>query len=103
MFLALKIKIYFCRKGTIVYSFLILSKRVKRRMDIEYRKGTLYVYIKTEIDEQLLDRLEKRVYSIVERYNIDNLVIDTEESDNELLALFCKRYNKRYRKKILVR
>lgn len=72
-------------------------------MNIVYRKDTLYVYVVDEIDYDLIERMERQVGKILERYKIDNLVLDVKEKNNELIEQFCRRYNVKYRKKILVR
>lgn len=72
-------------------------------MDIEYRKGTLYVYLKTKVDDNLIDKLERKVNDIFLRYDIDNLVIDTFGQDEKGIEKFCIRHNKKYKNRVLVK
>ena len=44
-------------------------------MNIIYRKNTLYVYIRENIDDNLISKVEDRVNNIMGIYNIDNLII----------------------------
>lgn len=68
-----------------------------------YKKGTLYVYIKESVPQELMSLLERKIDNIMKRYNIENLVLDTGGVDNVYIESFCRRHNKKYRKKVLVR
>lgn len=68
-----------------------------------YKKGTLYVYIKESVTQELVNLLERKIDNIMKRYNIENLVLDTGGVDNVYIESFCRQHNKKYRKKVLVR
>lgn len=75
-------------------------------MDIIYRKDTLYVYLKEEIDEEKIRTLESRVDNIMGTYNIENLVISTNENIEEAdvhLHEFESKFNSRHRKKVIIK
>ena len=75
-------------------------------MDIIYRKDTLYVYLRELPNEKNIETLESIVDNIMGTYNIENLVIATDESNEESdvhLNKFESKFNSRHRKKVIVK
>lgn len=71
-------------------------------MNIIYRKNTLYVYLKEEIDPLLVETLEDRVNNIMGTYDIENLVIKTNGQQSAHFHEFESRYNSRHKSKVII-
>ena len=61
-------------------------------MNIIYRKNTLYVYIRENIDDNLISKVEDRVNNIMGIYNIDNLIIRVDGQNITNLKEFGNKY-----------
>lgn len=72
-------------------------------MDLVYKKDTLYVYLDEKLDEEVVNSLEQRVNSIMSAYDIGNLVIDSKDKSLDKLINFEKRYNKKYKSKMIIK
>lgn len=75
-------------------------------MDIIYRKDTLYVYLKEDIDSEKMRILESRVNNIMGTYNIENLVIATDDVNDDAdihLHEFERNFNRSHRKKVIIK
>ena len=73
------------------------------KMNIIYRKNTLYVYLKENLDEALAHKIEDRVNNIMGTYNIDNLVIRTNGQNNSILSDFEIRYNNAHNSRMIIK
>ncbi len=56
---------------------VFLYYRLGDNMNIIYKRKTLYVYLKEDVDELLASKIEDRVSNIMGLYSIDKLVIDS--------------------------
>lgn len=72
-------------------------------MDIIYRKDTLYVYIDEVVDEHVVRKLERNVENIMETYNINNLVVDTNNQSRIHFHGFESRYNSKHKPKMIIK
>lgn len=75
-------------------------------MDIIYRKDTLYVYLRETPDAEMIKTLESRVDNIMGTYNIENLVIATNEPEEKIdihLHEFENKFNSRHSKKVIIK
>lgn len=74
-------------------------------MNIFYTEDTLYINLEDQIDNLTLDRLKKRVFGILDDYNIDNIVLNiiTSNSNNFLLDDFVREYHNKYSGNLIVR
>ena len=72
-------------------------------MNIIYRKNTLYVYLKENIDGPLVARVEDRINNIIGSYDIDNLVIKTRGQDISALKGLESRYNANHTSHLTIR
>ncbi len=74
-------------------------------MDIFYTKETLFVDLTDMINFNTVDILEKKVFNILDIYDIDNIVINIlnkNEFDHELIGNFIKKYQNKYTGKMIV-
>lgn len=68
-------------------------------MDIFYTKETLFVDLTDMINFNTVDILEKKVFNILDIYDIDNIVINIlnkNEFDQELIGNFIEKYQNKY-------
>lgn len=72
-------------------------------MDIFYRKDTLYVHLYEDMDEDDVLFLEKRIEDIMERYEIEKLVVNSCEGECKHLDSFARRYNQKHRVKMILK
>lgn len=74
-------------------------------MDIFYTKETLFVELTDKINFKTVDRLEKKVFNILELYDIDNIVIkilNKNEFDKEIMENFINNYQNKFRGKMVI-
>jgi hypothetical protein len=72
-------------------------------MDIIYRKDTLYVYLDESLDSDIVRTMESRVNNIMSTYNIENLVINTNDSPDSHLLDFQTKYNSSHKSKVVIK
>lgn len=74
-------------------------------MNIFYTEDTLYINLEDQIDNLTLNNLKKRVFGILDDYNIDNIVLNviSSNSNNFLLDDFVKEYHNKYSGNLIVR
>lgn len=74
-------------------------------MNIFYTEGTLYVNLEDQINDLTLNKLKKRVFGILDDYNIDNIVLNviTANANNFLLDDFIQEYHHKYNGHLIVR
>ena len=73
-------------------------------MNIYYTEKTLYVNVENNLDMDLLNNLKKKVFGILDDYNIENIVIQKGYNDNKvLLDDFVNEYKNKYNGNIKVR
>ena len=73
-------------------------------MNIYYTEKTLYVNLENNLDMDLLNNLKKKVFGILDDYNIENIVIQKGYNDNKvLLDDFVNEYKNKYNGNIKVR
>ena len=74
-------------------------------MNIYYTNNTLYVNLNERIDDFNISMLKKRVFNILDDYDIENIVLNivTDNKNNILLDDFINDYNKKYHGNILIR
>jgi len=68
------------------------------KTDIIYSDDTLFVYFEGTINKKELKSLKKKIYNIVDEYQINDIVFDLEKviSYDNNLDLFIKEYNHIY-------
>ena len=74
-------------------------------MNIYYTNNTLFVNIKDEVNDLSVSKLKFRVFSILDDYDIDNIVLNiiTSERNDYLIDLFVREYNQKYHGNILIK
>ena len=74
-------------------------------MNIYYTDNTLYVNLNQRIDDYNIYMLKKRVFNILDDYDIQNIVLNivTSNKNNILLDEFIKEYNRKYHGNIMIR
>lgn len=72
-------------------------------MNIVYKRKTLYVYLKEDIDEALASKIEDRVNDIMGLYSIENLVINVSANGVENLKGFETRFNTSHKNKMVIK
>ena len=92
-----------CRKGRKCSIFFVIIRTVIIAMNIIYRKNTLYVYVRENIDAPLVSKMEDRINNIMGTYNIDNLVIRTNGQNIEGLKGFEHRYNMAHSHNLIIK
>lgn len=67
-------------------------------MNIFYMNNTLYIEINNEINDNYISSLRKRVFSILNDYNINNIVLNiiTDDKNNILINDFINEYKSKY-------
>lgn len=71
-------------------------------VNIVYKRKTLYVYLKEDIDEAIAEKIEDRVNNIMGLYSIDNLVI-MASNGKEHLKNFEARFNASHKSKMIIK
>lgn len=74
-------------------------------MEIFYSNDTLYVNV-DEINDNEIFKMKKRIYRILDDYNIDNVVLNliTDDSiESSLIDEFIKEYKCKYNSKIIMK
>ena len=74
-------------------------------LNIFYNDNTLYVNLDEYLDDYVLNKLKKRVFNILEDYDIENIVLNivTSNKNNYLLDDFIKEYKKKFRGNLIVK
>jgi len=65
-------------------------------MDIFYTNETLFVNINDELTQNSVNIMQKRIFRIIEDYDIDNIVLKNHGSSNNLLSPFVNDYKKKH-------
>ncbi|MDD2469548.1 MAG: hypothetical protein PHI22_01270 [Bacilli bacterium] len=66
------------------------------KTDIEFTKNTLYIKIEGIINNPNLNKLKKKICSIIDNYDIYDIVIDVKEGsniDNDAFRKFINKYD----------
>lgn len=74
-------------------------------MDIFYTKETLFVDLKDKVSFKTVDILERKVFNILELYDIDNIVINIinkNEFDYEIMEKFIMNYTSKFKGKMVI-
>ena len=74
-------------------------------LNIFYNDNTLYVNLDEYLDDYVLNKLKKRVFNILEAYDIENIVLNivTSNKNNYLLDDFIREYKKKFRGNLIVK
>ena len=74
-------------------------------MNIYYTNETLFINIDTPIDEYLIKILKKRLYNIINDYDIDNIVLTVlnEYKTSPLIIELVNEYHNKFHGKLVVR
>lgn len=74
-------------------------------LNIFYNDNTLYVNLEECLDDYVLNKLKKRVFNILEDYDIENIVLNivTSNKNNYLLDDFIREYKKKFRGNLIVK
>lgn len=75
-------------------------------MEIFYTGKTLYINIEERINFSLINKLQKKLYSILDNYKIENItlsILNNEHYDKTLLDEFINDYNSKYNGTIIVK
>lgn len=74
-------------------------------LNIFYNDNTLYVNLDEYLDDYVLNKLKKRVFNILEDYDIENIVLNivTSNKNNYLLNDFIREYKKKFRGNLIVK
>lgn len=69
------------------------------KTDIEFSKNTLYINLEGVVNKDNLGKLKKRMYYIIEEYNIFDIVIDIKKIsniDSDAFYAFLDEYDIKY-------
>ena len=74
-------------------------------MNIYYTDNTLFVNLLDYIDDSNISKLRKRVFGILDDYDIENIVLNiiSDNKNNSLIDEFIREYNKKYHGNIIVK
>ena len=74
-------------------------------LNIFYNDNTLYVNLDEYLDNYVLNKLKKRVFNILEDYDIENIVLNIVISNKNsyLLDDFIREYKKKFRGNLIVK
>lgn len=74
-------------------------------LNIFYNDNTLYVNLDEYLDDYVLNKLKKRVFNILEDYDIENIVLNivTSNKNSYLLDDFIREYKKKFRGNLIVK
>ena len=74
-------------------------------LNIFYNDNTLYVNLVEYLDDYVLNKLKKRVFNILEDYDIENIVLNivTSNKNSYLLDDFIREYKKKFRGNLIVK
>jgi len=74
-------------------------------MNIYYTNNTLFVNLNDKVDMLNINKLKKKVFSILDDYDIENIVLNiiSSNKDNILLDEFIEEYNKKYHGNLLIK
>lgn len=74
-------------------------------MNIVFKNDTLFVDLKGEVDDMYINEMKYRVFSILDQYDVDNIVINAREvfnSNKTTFDSFLDEYHRHYNGKIKV-
>ena len=74
-------------------------------LNIFYNDNTLYVNLDEYLDDYVLNKLQKRVFNILEDYDSENIVLNivTSNKNSYLLDDFIREYKKKFRGNLIVK
>jgi Zn-dependent M16 (insulinase) family peptidase len=74
-------------------------------MNIYYTEDTLYINMEDEVNDTTINRLKKRVFGILNDYDINNIVLNIISNYNNQLLIndFVKEYHAKYSGNLIVR
>jgi hypothetical protein len=74
-------------------------------MDFIYKENKLYIYVKDILNKNNLKKLQKRLFYLVEEYNINDIVLDVrnvKKIDENMFYDFLDYYDIKYGGSLLV-
>ena len=73
-------------------------------MEIYYKKDTLYVNVDENLNNGCMNSIRKRVFSIIDDYDIENIVLNIigNVEDSKLLDDFISEYKMKYNGNIMI-
>jgi len=84
----------FCRNSK--FKIKICYSKDGDYMDIYYRNKILFVNIDDELTKNNVNIMQKRIFRIIEDYDIDNIVLKHQCNNSNLLTPFVTTYNKKH-------
>ncbi|MCI8575580.1 MAG: hypothetical protein HFI09_03830 [Bacilli bacterium] len=75
-------------------------------MNLYYKNETLFVDINTVLDQENLSKLKRRIFRIVDDYDIDHIVFQVLEGvsiNKRMLQEFKRDYYQRYQGNLLIK
>lgn len=72
-------------------------------MNIVYKNDTLFVDLKGDLDDLTINEMKNRLFSILDQYDVDNVIINTKEvfnSNKRVFNTFLNEYRRNYKGKI---
>ena len=73
-------------------------------MNIYYTNNTLYINIDEYLTENGVDKMKKRVFGILNDYDIENIVLNVISNNNTILIdEFINEYHKKYNGNLIVK
>ncbi len=75
-------------------------------MDIYYTNKTLYVDLLDGVNGEMVEKMNDRVFKILENYDINNIVINVLNNhnfDNKIFSGFKKNYYENYNGKLIIK
>ena len=86
-----------------IYSMFFYMMNLVIIVNIIYKRKTLYVYLKEDVDDLLASKIEDRVNNIMGLYSIDKLIIDSSGKKVEHLKDFEARFNASHKSKMVIK
>ena len=75
-------------------------------MEMYYKDNKLYINIEERINFSLINKLQRKLYKIIDEYKIGNIIINilsNEHYDNTLIDELINDYSSKYNGTIIVR
>jgi len=66
-------------------------------MDMFYTNEILFININDKLTEKGVNIMQKRIFRIIEDYDIDNIVLKHYGNNSNILSPFVTAYNKKHR------
>lgn len=74
-------------------------------MEIFYKQDTLFVNLDEDVNQENISNVKRKVFNIIDDYDIDNIVLNIIGSikDDEALDNFVKEYQMKYDGKLSIK